>query len=334
MALKPKQLLDKGKYTIDRELSRGRFGITYLAQRNDDGTWWVIKILDQTALTTLTSEERKRRETKFWQEAISLARCNGTPHIVKVATPFKEGSMTCLPMEYLSEKSLADRPETVLMEQTALEYMRQLGEALSVVHREKLVHCDIRPANIFYRNGNKDEVVLADFGLALDTGSELTRTRKLETSVFSPPELCGSSRKIGSYTDVYSLSATLYQMLTGEAPESAEQRGLQQQMLTPPKARNSQISDKTANGIMLGLELDPEKRPQTVKDWLKQLGLQQVASKQETNWAKWAVIAAVVIPGLGLIIAILAMIPSWLPVLRPEGQTQPPVKPAVQVSPK
>ena len=164
MALSPGQKLQNGQYTVKRELKRRQYDITYLAERSD-GERWVIKILNPAVLAALNPEERDRLETLFWQEAIKIAKCSGTPHIVKVEMPFKEGTVACLPMEYLGTDSLAEQPQRILAEPNALEYIRQIGEALTIVHQQGIVHRDICPENIFLRIQNGTvEAVLTDFG--------------------------------------------------------------------------------------------------------------------------------------------------------------------------
>lgn len=331
MELRAGQSLRNGRYTIDRELGRGRFGITYLATRAD-GERWVIKILNPQVLASLNDVERERLETMFWQEAVKLAKCSGTPHIVQVEMPFKEGAVVCLPMEYVDGNSLGDRGQSQLKEETALEYMRQIGEALTIVHRQKLVHRDIRPANIFLRiRDSKAEAVLTDFGLAIDCDTELSRTRKHELmDGFSPIELYSRGQAVGPYTDVYSLAATLYELLTGEVPVSAETRQVHRQELVSPQVKNPEISGKTAKAILAGMQLLPQKRPQSVSDWLNQLGVQKqapAAQKKLVNWSKWQTIWAVV----AILVSLLVGLPAWLalnkpdppPTLQPTGSPQP-----------
>jgi eukaryotic-like serine/threonine-protein kinase len=335
MALNPGQILQNGKYTIERELGRGRFGITYRAKQSD-GKRWVIKVLNPDVLTALSPDERSRLETMFWQEAVKLAKCSGTPHIVQTEMPFKEGEIVCLPMEYMDGNSLADRAQPQLLEATGLEYIRQIGEALDIVHGKGLVHCDIRPANIFLRlRGNSVDAVLTGFGLALSCDAELTRTRTKERSDgFSPIELYSRGKPVGPYTDVYSLAATFYELLTGDAPVSAGNRGIQDDKLVSPQVKSPEISGKTTKAILAGMALMPEERPKSVKKWLKQLDLPQGISgnkpPKEINWGKWGVIFT----GFGVIVALGSMIPPWLSVLRPQGQAQPSVKPTVESSPK
>jgi eukaryotic-like serine/threonine-protein kinase len=333
MTFNPGQALQKGKYTIERELGRGRFGITYLAKRSD-GERRVIKILNPDVLAALSLDERSRLETMFVQEAGKLERCHGNHHIVQVETLFKEGSIFCLPMEYVGGESLADRSQKILLEKTALEYIRQIGDALAVVHEKGLVHCDIRPANIFLRlRDNTVEAVLTDFGLALSCDAELTQTRKKERSDgFSPIELYSRGQPVGSYTDVYSLAATLYELLTGKAPVSANDQKIHGQALRSPQEDNPAISGNTVKAILAGMALMPEKRPQTVEDWLKQLAdptpTLTVTPGDKINWPKWQTWWAAAAVLVALFLGIITLLKP------PEKPTIPAVVPEASASPK
>jgi eukaryotic-like serine/threonine-protein kinase len=330
MALTPGQKLQNGKYTIERELGRGRYMITYLAKLAD-GERRVIKILNPQVLSALSQTDRERLETKFLQEGTKLTRCSGTPHIVKVYDPFKEKTFVCLPLEYMEGRSLAERSQPILSEAKALEYIRQMGEALAVVHKEKLVHCDIRPANIFLRIPDRNvEAVLADFGFSLDIGTKTTRTRKKERiDGFSPPELYSSGQEVGAYTDVYSLAATLYELLTGDAPISAEDRSLNGRGLIPPRTKNPNISGNTNQAILEGMELRPNDRPQSMSDWMNRLNLTLESlggTKNTINWQTvWMAIGAVA----GAIVSVVTIVN----LLNTKPPTIPTVKPSLSVSP-
>jgi eukaryotic-like serine/threonine-protein kinase len=339
MTFNPGQALQKGKYTIERELGRGRFGITYLAKRSD-GERRVIKILNPDVLAALSLDERSRLETMFVQEAGKLERCHGNHHIVQVETLFKEGSIFCLPMEYVGGESLADRSQKILLEKTALEYIRQIGDALAVVHEKGLVHCDIRPANIFLRlRDNTVEAVLTDFGLALSCDAELTRTRTKERSDgFSPIELYSRGQPVGPYTDVYSLAATLYELLTGEVPTSAGDRGISRTKLISPQVKNPEISGNTTKSVLAGMALMPEKRPQTIEDWLKLWPSppQPVTTNpgSNVNWQTCWTAAGVLVALLGVLVGLLVGIPAWLAIKLPEKPSIPAVAPEAPASPK
>jgi eukaryotic-like serine/threonine-protein kinase len=293
----------------------------------------VLKILNPQVIAGLTPTERDRLETMFWQEGMKLTKCSGTPHIVTVAMPFKEGAMICLPMEYVDGNSLGDRAQPMLLEKTALEYMRQIGAALTIAHRQKLVHRDVRPANIFLRFRDAQvEAVLADFGLAVECETEQSRTRELERmDGFSPIELYSRGQPIGPYTDVYSLAATLYELLTGEVPVSAEARKVRGEALVSPQVRNPEISGRTTKAILKGMELLPEKRSQSISDWLKLLSLEQQAVKpRPPTFVNWQTIWT----ALGVLVTLLVGIPAWLALNKPDPPPTSPEKPAVQPSAK
>ncbi len=124
------QQLRDGKYIIEGELGRGVLGITYRARRRE-GKIVALKALNEELRL---HKDYERLETMFFGEAVKLAKCNH-PHIVKVETPFKEGEIWCMPMEYIAGVDLAKRENPILPEEEALEYIRQVREALSEVHR-------------------------------------------------------------------------------------------------------------------------------------------------------------------------------------------------------
>lgn len=245
--------LQGGKYTIERELGRGRFGITYLV-KNKNSDRLVIKTLNDNQLQSLSQSERAQLETMFWQEAVNLTRCQHQ-HIVQFRTPFKEGDYPCLVMEYVDGVSLADLRPPILSEPEALRYIQQIGEALIVVHKNGLIHRDVHPGNILLRNQEgKLEAVLIDFGLALDFDHILTTSRTKETSDgFTPPELYTKGTITHAYSDIYSLAATLYKLLTGKIPVDAVKRKVDGEHLVSPKDLNLQISDRTNRAILKGI---------------------------------------------------------------------------------
>jgi len=345
MALALNQQLQKGKYTIERELGRGRFGITYLA-RNKNGNGVVIKTLNDAVLKPADFE---RWQQNFVKEAFKLAQCKH-PNIVRAEEPFQEGGLWCIAMEYVEGIDLGSRAQNRLPEEEALNYIRQIGEALTLVHSHGLIHRDVKPANIMVRVRNgKSEAVLIDFGLAREFDHEMTQTRPEEMAEgFSPPELYSRKAKRGAYTDVYSLAATLYVLLTGTIPANARERKLSNERLVPPKDINPEISDRTNRAIIAGMEIETEKlpptlqrpfptqRPQTIQEWLDLLGLtninssslpQPAANSGEPDWNKVAAVAGLV----GLLIAAIGAIPGWMsmvkdffqPIAKPSATTTP-----------
>lgn len=338
----PGQTLRNGQYTIERELGFGRFSISYLAKQSN-GEHWVIKVLDPQVLVGLSYEEKERQEKLFWNEADKLSKCMGIPNIAKVKAPFKEGKVLCLPMEYLAGgnlvQQLAERTEPQLEEDTALEYVRQIGSALAVIHEQGIIHRDICPANIYLRllSRGKVEAVLTNFELAVDANTELSRTRTRNLSDgFSPIEVYTSGQTIGPYTDIYSLAATLYELLTGKVPCSSENRMLHGEVLEPPMEINPAISERIANAILVGMALPTNKRPQMVQAWLTQLEpedeVAQISQRKHkfVDWGKWGAIWGF----LSLVVAILLGIADKWPSLQPAEQPKPQSTPAEQSIPQ
>lgn len=318
MILKAGDRLRDGKYTIERELGQGRFAITYLAIMAD-GERRVIKVLNPQVLAELETQdplERIRLEDQFLDEAVNLALCKGLPHIVKMDTPFRENGVAYLPMEYMDGNSLADRGQRILEERIALKFIRQIGESLAEVHLKELIHCDIRPANIFLRaRGDVQEAVLADFGLAVtfDTTCAPTRERELMDG-FSAPELY-TGDQIGAYTDVYSLSATLYELLTGFIPIGIKER-LANKELESPREKNPLVSENISDAILKGLEINPKKRPDSVVKWLEKLPIAEteirIEQQQKKNWQTFWMGVSAIAAILMVFVGFAAGLPAWL----------------------
>lgn len=257
--------LQGGEYTIEEELGRGRFGITYLVKKQN-GDSLVVKTINDGLFQPLTQSERARLETMFFDEARKLAKCRHA-HIVQVSKVFKEGDYPCVVMEYVSRESLADLRPPTLSEPDALRYIQQIGEALIVVHENQLIHRDVHPGNILLRNREGQlEAVLIDFGLALDFDHILTTRRTKEVSNgFTSPELYAKGTIAHAYSDIYSLAATLYKLLTGRTPVNAWSRKVNDEHLVSPKEWNPHISDPTNQAILKGMQLEPKQRPQLMR---------------------------------------------------------------------
>ncbi|MGB7711612.1 MAG: WG repeat-containing protein [Microcoleus sp.] len=260
------------EYTIEREIGDGGFGITYLTFKKN-GQKVVIKTLNDKVQQR---PDFAKLQEDFLNEALRLAKCPH-PHIAKVGPVFQEGRLWCMVMDYIDGGNLADRvvQKGILPEDEALIYIEQIGEALTVVHQQGLLHRDIKPQNIMLRQGKK-EAVLIDFGIAREFTPNLTQTHtQFLTDGYAPIEQYYKRNKRGAYTDIYALAATLYSLLTGVVPVSAFDResGVP---LEPPKRLNPKISDQINQAILKGMALKPHNRPQSMDDWLKMLGIATV----------------------------------------------------------
>lgn len=281
MAWEKGQQLQKGKYTLEKKIGEGGFGITYRA-KDDQGKIVVIKTLNEEIKN---HPQFPKFQQDFINEAIRLAKCNH-PHIVKIYEVIQEQSQWCMVMEYINGEDLATTIEKngILSESEALRYIQQIGEALTVVHNNNLLHRDIKPHNIMLRS-DRPEAVLIDFGIAREFTQNLTQNHtQFISNGFAPIEQYDFNAKRGCYTDVYALAATLYCLLTGTIPTSATLRALDL-TLDSPKQFNPKISDRVNDAILKGMEFKPEDRPQTIQEWLNLLG-EPLSSSSNINYQK------------------------------------------------
>jgi len=260
------QQLDDGKYIIEEYLGGGGFGETYRAQNRHEGKSVAIKTLN---LYQQFQPDFAKTQNKFLKEAMSLAKCRHS-HIVEVYDIFREGDFNCMVMELIEGIDLAAhlKENGSLSEQKALSMIQQLGDALTCVHKQNLTHRDVKPENIMLRKRGM-EAVLIDFGLARQAtlAGKLMTNSSRGTEHYAPIELAEQRPQLGAYTDVYSLAATLYNMLTDHKPIPSQGRKVIDPFIEPKKYDNK-ISDRVNAAIIKGMQVEPQNRPQSVQEWL------------------------------------------------------------------
>ena len=229
-----------GKYRIERYLSSGGFGNTYVAI-NEFGEQVAVKEFflrginqreaNNTTVSVSNTENRAQfdqQRVKFKKEAMRL-RGLLSPHIVKVQAFFEQNGTSYYVMDYIDGESLAERLRRTgqpLTEAEVLDILNQVLEALDEVHNSQppLYHLDLKPGNIMAdRHG---QVLLIDFGSSKQSDGHggVTVTAATFTREYAPLELIeGRLDKIGPWTDFYALGATLYVLLTGYRPPTTSQ---------------------------------------------------------------------------------------------------------------
>lgn len=262
--------LQDGKYTIRQQLGVGGFGITYRA-RDKSGQEFVIKALNNTVQNQLNFGKFQQ---DFLNEALRLAKCSH-PNIACVHEVIQEGNLWCMVMEYIDGEDLGSKVtrKGKLSESEALEYIVQIGQALSYIHslNPPILHRDLKPQNIMIRKGTS-QAILIDFGIAREFTPDLIGVHTpFLTDGFAPIEQYDSLAKRGAYTDVYALAATLYSLVTAQVPTPAPMRNILS--LTEPKTVNPAISNNLNHAILKGMTLKPEYRPQSIGAWLNLLGI-------------------------------------------------------------
>ncbi|MEY3869522.1 MAG: GUN4 domain-containing protein [Microcoleaceae cyanobacterium] len=291
------------RYTIERILGEGSLEITYLA-RNKEGQPVVIKTLVQHLVNH--PQFSLYRDT-FRDEALQFSLCKH-PNLVKIEDYFTLGDFPCIVMEYVQGEDLwsASIRKGIFSESQALSFIRQIGEALIVIHSKGLLHRDIKPQNMLLKKivlspgylpikninntfssrlteiEKKEQVVLIDVGLGRGSfWHENQSLSSINLQGFTAPEMSRDFGTIGEYTDVYSLAASLYYLVTKTLPISPNFR-LLNQPLSPPKMINYNLSDMTNLAIIKGMELEFNHRPKSVKEWLEMLPIDSINSEEKT----------------------------------------------------
>lgn len=229
--------LANGKYRIVRYLASGGFGNTYEAIDTAFDEKVAIKELfikgvcgrqDNTADVSITLTENKRKfqalQEKFRKEARRLRRLDN-PHIVRVHDLFDENATTYYVMDYIEGESLSARLKRTnhpMGEAEVMALLDQLLDALETVHREGIWHLDLKPANVMVDTNGC--VQLIDFGASKQMrsadGDSLSTSSALTcTPGYAPSEQMEQNiDKFGPWTDLYSLGATLFNLLTRQQP--------------------------------------------------------------------------------------------------------------------
>jgi serine/threonine protein kinase len=230
--------LQGGKYLVDSLIGAGGFGNTYLAIQVALGRKVAIKEFfmkdycdrDESTSQIIIPTESSRQivekyKQKFLKEAQMIASLKNE-HIIQIYDIFEENNTAYYVMEYIDGGSLKDKVEHngPMSECTSMTYIRQIAEALTYLHKHNILHLDIKPANILVDRGNR--AILIDFGISKHYDSEGGQTSTTPAGVskgYAPIEQYqqGSISGFTPSTDVYSLGATLYFLLTGETPPEA-----------------------------------------------------------------------------------------------------------------
>jgi eukaryotic-like serine/threonine-protein kinase len=259
-------LLQNGKYRIDDVLSNGGFGVTYRATLCSLSQSIILKTLKSLNIEGVEAEALNEC---FLNEARRLTQVSH-PHVVNVSECFVEAQQPFIAMEWVEGQTLAQKiAQAPLTEAEALQYTHQVGQALTFLHHQGLLHRDVKPSNVIVRPETQ-EAILVDFGVAREFSPDETQihTGALSTG-FAPLEQYLPSFQGTAATDVYGLAATLYALTTGHAPTAAVLRD--RIPLRDPRELNPELSPQVAQAILAGMALDRADRPGTIETWLELL---------------------------------------------------------------
>ena len=261
------------------KIGEGAMGAVYLAENEEDKTKVAVKVVTLPASVDQKSRELFLREMKILKSL-------DHPNIVRYLKEENRGNVFCFVMEYSDGGSLTDllrRSGGRLTVPEAIRIMRQLLSGMAYAHDRGLVHRDIKPANIVLHHAD-DGVLhakICDFGLAKNFDraglSGLTTTNTFGGTLdFMPREQLTDYKYVRPPSDVWSLGAVFYHMLTGSLPRHAPEitdpiRKVLESRIVPLAERISSVSAELSAICKKSLEVDPKKRFRNAREFLEAL---------------------------------------------------------------
>lgn len=279
------------QFRVDEYIARGAMGMVFKAYDTILARTVALKVIPKTLEQGMSERDVASREEAL-KRLIMEAKAAGRlahPNIVTIHAYGETDDLQYICMEYVSGKTLAQllRERKSLMENEAFPIFEQILLALEAANRENIVHRDIKPANIMITGDNRVKVM--DFGIAkLPTLSMTVTGMVLGTPYYMSPEQI-AGRKIDIRSDVFSVGAVFYQVLTGEKPFEGESTATITYKITlvepvPPNVLNSNVSLPMAQIVLKALSKDVDRRYRSPGEMLEDLcRLRQASASGESS---------------------------------------------------
>lgn len=318
--LKPGMILSD-RYIIGQSAGAGGFGIVYRAWDTKLETVVAVKEFFATKLVTRagglkdvivsqkSKEEFEYRKQRFLAEAKTMAKFGMHRSIPNVYEYFEENGTAYIVMELLRGQSLSDYMNDcggAIDTEFAVMITTEVAKALRSLHNEGIIHRDVAPDNIFICTGKDIRIKLMDLGAAKLPDVEEDVLDIILKPGYSPSEQYDNENKIGPYSDIYALGASLYVMLTGIKPDESTNRKIQD-IVVEPHEINPDIPENLSNIVMKAMAVDSHMRFKNCDDLIKALnGDKKVVSiakeRKRRNARRWIcatiLVAVAVVSGI------------------------------------
>ena len=277
-ALKPGTILD-GKYLVGEMLGQGGFGITYIgfdllleqkvaikeyypmstgmvSRENSTTVVWSSAVMQKSGM--------EKGFDSFLKEARKMAKLGGISGVVGVKSVFIQNETAYIVMDFIEGETLLKKlqREGPMDYGTCISLMTPIMQALVEVHKHGIIHRDISPDNIMVQSDGK--LILLDLGAAKDLDIQgkdgnVQSSQMVAKHGFSPVEQYGQAGKIGPWTDVYAMAATIYYCCTGVLPPSATDRMIEDTLTCRPR-----LTKEEFDVLAFCMSVLPQKRPQNM----------------------------------------------------------------------
>ncbi|MEZ4560052.1 MAG: serine/threonine-protein kinase [Caldilineaceae bacterium] len=269
----------RNRYEVLELVGQGGMGAVYKTRdtRLEGRICAVKEILPTLAGNVASEEELEQITEQFRTEASVLARLDH-PNLPKVSDYFSVGAREYLVMDFVDGRDLQEivlasaRQNEFLSETQVLTWAAQLLDALEYLHSQDpaVLHRDIKPSNI--KITQRGDVKLVDFGLVkvlqTDDSRTVTVVQGRGTIAYTPLEQYGNDNGYtDARSDIYSLSATLYHLLTNQPPVDAKERFLRPGCLPQLREVNPNISTRCERAVFQALAMHPNERPASVREF-------------------------------------------------------------------
>lgn len=292
-----------GGYRIVRKLAAGGFGVVYLALDPQGQQVAVKEYLPASLASRGVGELLPQVQPdklslyrlglkSFFEEGRALAQISHAS-VVSVLNFFRENDTVYMVMNYLEGASLQDfiitardlKKQKVFRESTIRSLFDEVLRGLRIVHQHKMLHLDIKPANIFVTDDNKS--VLIDFGAAREVLSkEGSFIRPMYTPGFAAPEMYRRDASMGPWTDIYAIGACIYACMQGYPPNDAPQRQEKDRLSLALSRLRGVYSDNLIEVVEWCMALDSLSRPQSVFALQKELSRETERSYTKLSMAE------------------------------------------------
>ncbi len=294
-ALKPGTILE-GKYLVGEMLGQGGFGITYigfdllLEQKVAIKEYYPMStgMVSRDGHSTVVWSSAMMGKTgtqkgfdSFLKEARKMAKLGGIPGVVGVKSVFIQNETAYIVMDFIEGETLLKKLQKngPMDFDSCVKLMTPIMQALAEVHEHGIIHRDISPDNIMVRPDGK--LILLDLGAAKDldiqgNDGSVQSSQMVAKHGFSPIEQYSKSGKVGPWTDIYAMAATIYYCCTGILPPPATDRTIDDTLACQPLLTQAQF-DILADCM----RMRPQDRPQSMDTLLQMLTHPQGEAKAE-----------------------------------------------------
>lgn len=284
-------------YEIIKVLSSGGFSFVYLARDKNNNTVAIkeylptsiaLRVEGSTIEATSDNVQLFKHGLKcFFDEGLALAKIEHK-NIVRVINFFRANDTVYMVMEYELGKSLQEYilgQEELVSEKFIRKVFTELSNGLREVHTQKLLHMDIKPANVYIRMDGSP--VLLDFGSARQIlNISQTRITPSFTPGYASPEQYIDRQFLGPWSDIYSIGATMYSCIVRAAPIAADLRMKNDVLVPATKIGKDQFSMALLEVIDQCMQLDHLKRPQSLHALQKLLHATRTTHKRKPNFVQ------------------------------------------------